>query len=484
MPDENVPGAHDPELVVGLVTPVGTNTAGLAERLQVALGKWNYGSLVIKLTDYFDWLSPPHPNEREDERIRRLVKAANDFCRERDARHAMVSLAIVEIGQKRILIHRAGGATDDIPDSELVTRPVPRQAYIIHSLKRPDEIGLLRATYGPQFILLASQPTPEERVENLVKRNLSAPDEGSRIACAESLMRLDANEEEDAFGQRVNASFPLADYFVPAESPLDRFADLIFGAPHAPTTAELAMYLAHATSLSSLSTSRQVGATLVLEDSVVAVGCNEVPKGEDPDVKTGIDASEALKREMLTDTLEHLGRSGLLSVDAVTPEVVSEAASGLKGSQLLSIIEYQRPVHAEQAAIADAARRGQVVEDAVLFCTTYPCHLCFKAALAVGIKEIRYIHPYPKSRATSMFPNNVSRLQPYEGVAPRMYLRAFEERKLSEADEEAHYPEPDRHIAQPIVPNARTMQQIRAREKEAAQTIRPATAENIEDPSA
>jgi deoxycytidylate deaminase len=164
-----------------------------------------------------------------------------------------------------------------------------------------------------------------------------------------------------------------------------------------------------------------------------------------------------------------------LKADEVTPELVSEASSKLEGSKLMSVIEYQRPVHAEHAAISDAGRRGQIVEGGVLYCTTYPCHLCFKAALAVGLSEIRYIDPYPKSRAASMFPNNANKLQPYEGVAPKMYLRAFEERKLSEADEEARYPETDRQKADPILPSVRTAEQIRAREKEAATTIQQGT---------
>jgi deoxycytidylate deaminase len=471
-PETSPPGLRGPELVIGLVTPVGTNTTGLGERLQVALAKWNYGSLIVKLTSHF---APPHPNEREDERIRRLVKAANDYCRDRGVKDAMASHAIVEIGQMRIAIHRASGIGPDVPDSELVTRPIARQAYIVHSLKRPDEVELLRATYGPQFILLASQPTRDERMRNILSRNLSVQADEDRRACAESLMHLDANEENDDFGQRVNKTFPRADYFVAADASLSRFVDLLFGAPIEPTIAELSMYLAHATSLSSLSTSRRVGATLVRGESIVSVGCNEVPRGEDPDIKTGIDASEALKRDMLAETLEYLAKGGLLKADEVTPELVSEASSKLEGSKLMSVIEYQRPVHAEHAAISDAGRRGQIVEGGVLYCTTYPCHLCFKAALAVGLSEIRYIDPYPKSRAASMFPNNANKLQPYEGVAPKMYLRAFEERKLSEADEEARYPETDRQKADPILPSVRTAEQIRAREKEAATTIQQGT---------
>jgi cytidine deaminase len=145
----------------------------------------------------------------------------------------------------------------------------------------------------------------------------------------------------------------------------------------------------------------------------------------------------------------------------------------LKGSQITSIIEYQRPVHAEEAAITDAAARGQVVKGAVLYCTTFPCHLCFKAILAAQVGSVRYIDPYPKSRAATMYPSSSHKLLPYEGIAPAMYLRIFEGRSLAAADSEGHYPETDRERAQPIVPTPYLKVQVAARERKAVETIHP-----------
>lgn len=48
-----------PELVIGLVTPVGTNTGEVAERLRAALSTWKYRSLIVKLTDFFNQQDPP-----------------------------------------------------------------------------------------------------------------------------------------------------------------------------------------------------------------------------------------------------------------------------------------------------------------------------------------------------------------------------------------------------------------------------------------
>ena len=47
-------------------------------------------------------------------------------------------------------------------------------------------------------------------------------------------------------------------------------------------------------------------------------------------------------------------------------------------------------MHAEQNAVADAARRGSSVEGCVAYVTHYPCVNCAKILAASGIAEIRY----------------------------------------------------------------------------------------------
>ena len=54
----------------------------------------------------------------------------------------------------------------------------------------------------------------------------------------------------------------------------------------------------------------------------------------------------------------------------------------------------QATVHAEQNAIADAARRGIAVEGCVAFITHYPCINCAKILASAGIAEIRYRQDY------------------------------------------------------------------------------------------
>lgn len=54
----------------------------------------------------------------------------------------------------------------------------------------------------------------------------------------------------------------------------------------------------------------------------------------------------------------------------------------------------QATVHAEQNAIADAARRGSSVEGCTAYVTYFPCINCAKILAAAGIAEIRYHRDY------------------------------------------------------------------------------------------
>jgi dCMP deaminase len=54
----------------------------------------------------------------------------------------------------------------------------------------------------------------------------------------------------------------------------------------------------------------------------------------------------------------------------------------------------QATVHAEQNAVADAARRGSPVEGCIAYVTHYPCVSCAKMLAAAGIAEIRFRSDY------------------------------------------------------------------------------------------
>ena len=420
---EGVPvsdGAVGPELVIGLVTPLGTNTADIADDLVAILGEHAYDAVVLHLSEYLEPTGTAPIGEKEDQRIHRLITAGNDLCAVHDDPAAIARLAIVHIRRARLGLRRQDG--DTAPADELMAQGRPRTAYILHSLKRPAEVEFLRQVYGSQFILLGSQATPARRKERLMGRPMSETDPTKKDRLVEALIALDAQDQE-SLGQRVNKAYPLSDFFAgDTHDDRVRIIRLIFGEPIAPTVGEFAMYVARASSGRSLAASRKVGASLVIGDSVVATGYNDVPPGQDPDVIEGIDTSEVFKRENVSDTLRRLHGAGLLGAGTAPPDdqTIKRALDALDGGELLNVIEYQRAVHAEARTLDDAAVRGVSPRGGDIYVTTFPCHLCYKHCLSTQISTIRYIDPYPKSRATAMYPaGSDERLLPYEGVAPK-----------------------------------------------------------------
>jgi len=111
----------------------------------------------------------------------------------------------------------------------------------------------------------------------------------------------------------------------------------------------------------------------------------------------------------------------------------------IERTDLGNLIEFIRAVHAEMAALMDAARRGISVADTVMYVTTFPCHHCARHVVAAGIKRVVYIAPYPKSLAGGLHQDSIAvdpshgerpdskvTFEPFVGVGPSRYLDLFE----------------------------------------------------------
>lgn len=445
-----------PEIVIGLVTPIGTNTGELASTIQGLLSDYCYTAIIIKLSEKLPTEDPPL-GEPEDHRIRRLIAAGDEFCKthanadqpEGDPA-ALARLAVREVRRTRVALLRQGG--DGRPVEEMVEGRL-RTAYILHSLKRPAEIQLLREIYGEQFLLIGSQGTVQQRETNLMERPISSADDDEKLKIVRDLIQLDA-DERDSVGQRVNEAYPLADFFL-RDNDVSRVIRLLFREPIPPEIGEYAMYVARASRARSLAASRKVGATIVVDDAVIATGYNDVPHGQTPDVIEGDDTSERLKHDNVLDTVNRLKKAGLLKPETATwtdDAITTSAIEALKGGKLLAVIEYQRAVHAEARAIDDATVRGVSPSGGTLYVTTYPCHLCYKHSLSVRLRRVEYIEPYPKSRAVNMYPDGSGeRLVPFAGVAPRRYIEIFDDRPPFVSDPSGKFPRIDRRVAQPLL---------------------------------
>ncbi|MFY9745597.1 MAG: anti-phage dCTP deaminase [Acidobacteriaceae bacterium] len=444
------------ELFIGLVAPVGTDHDLLTEILKDSLKSLGYKTEVIRLAQLLH-VYPRYnalPENPLDEYIESHQNAGDDF---REIIQRADALALLGIGN--ILETRKRVTGDE-------RKIIPRCAYIIRSLKTPEEVDTLRSVYGDAFVLIGSSATYEHRrrfLADAIARSHHSFQHEQFLPRAETLMLTDQQEAGKPFGQNLLNSYHLADIFVDASETrllreaLERALQLLFGNTfHTPTKDEYGMFLATGAALRSAELGRQVGAAITTDDgSIISLGTNEVPKvgggqywaGDNPDFREFVmreDSNDKLKHELLVDLLSRLASDRWLSEDktrigagrlAELAEDPSECPF-ISGAQLRYLIEFMRAVHAEMSALTDAARRGVATAGATMYVTTFPCHLCAPHIVAAGIKRVVYLEPYAKSLAAQLYPDSVAvghsdkkepqlPFEPFVGVAPRKYIDLF-----------------------------------------------------------
>jgi len=377
-----------------------------------------------------------------------LQDEGNRICREAGRADAMALLAVEAIGETRLAVHRDTGRDPD------ATAIAPQTAYLVWSLKRPAEVRALRAIYGPMLCVIAVHTPYTERIDRIAQEVAGhvavRPDDEAAAVQLLSRDEEEAKASNDKFGQDVADCYPLADFFVDGsrptelESTMSRSLSIVFGDPFAtPTRSEYGMFLAHAGGLKSAELGRQVGAALLNPaGDVLAVGTNEIPRplgghfwhgdpDDDREFVHGFDTSDRLRRRLMSEIVEAVEPviAGTGAVDRAAIE------SALATTRVQDLIEYGRAVHAEMAAMLDAARLGVAINGSIASVTTFPCHLCSRMLIAAGVRRVEYIYPYPKSLATEIYRQTIRTTPaggldsipflPFIGVAPRRYSNAF-----------------------------------------------------------
>jgi dCMP deaminase len=67
-------------------------------------------------------------------------------------------------------------------------------------------------------------------------------------------------------------------------------------------------------------------------------------------------------------------------------------------------------IHAEQNAIAVAAKHGVELDNCICYCSLQPCNTCLLLLIQCGIKEIVYLDAYDKCDWSEDLMNNIKRL--------------------------------------------------------------------------
>lgn len=339
-----------------------------------------------------------------------------------------------------------------------------RIAYIIHSLKHPAEVRRLRELYPRGFYLVAVNVPEHVRQAYLIEKYQLSPDEAAELMLRDEL-------ENDTYGQRVNDTFHLADFFVGwvedeerVKQSLIRFVDIIFGDPHrTPTFSEYSMFMAFAAALRSADLSRQVGAVIARGGEILSTGANDCPQSggglywprydaaskifadiyKGRDYTRGGDSNRFAQLEIIKSITcaceklkdEHGNRM-------ISSEALKEIEKIIDKSSVGDLTEFGRVVHAEMEALLSCARKGISPKEATIYCTTFPCHNCAKHIIAAGIRRVVFIEPYRKSKATELHnevikivyprPGDSSipdaaivRFEPFFGVGPRRFFDLF-----------------------------------------------------------
>lgn len=431
-PEKGYRPEYDSELVIGLVGAVGTNLKHVTEVLRDRLNVFNYKCDEVKISTDIISIISNIDEKGYYERTDRLMTEGNNLRSKTGDYGFLAKAASGRINAIRASQGDAGGKS-----------PMSRRAFIISSLKHPEEVAALRKIYGHGFYLIGIHSL-ETRRRDFLEENKKITEEQANL-----LIGRDA-DEKDKFGQHTRDTYHLSDFFVDSgpngdkfEKDIWRFLDLIFGRPFVtPTFDEYAMFMAFSASLRSADMSRQVGAVVARNGSIVATGANDVPKfggglywpeydkdgarivdaKDGRDYQRGGDANAIVKNEIIDDILKR---------------VPPEQRDGLKGilstSKLKDITEYGRIVHAEMEALLSCARENISTKNSHIYCTTFPCHNCAKHLIAAGVERVIYVEPYPKSKALEFHKDSITlqseekklKFEPFVGVGPRSFFSLF-----------------------------------------------------------
>ncbi|ASF45007.1 anti-phage dCTP deaminase [Methylovulum psychrotolerans] len=430
------------ELVIGLVTAVGANSKPIIDLLTTRLKHFKYNSKEIKISqEVISYLSDQEiDNQNQYNRISQLMDYGNEIRKKYQDKGVLANGVAARIFENR----------PSSSSSNNEKEPLPRTAFIINSLKTPEEVHRLRYLYSSGFYLISIYSEETKRLKYLCE-DLEIEEEK-----AIELIERDKSDKHE-FGQQTRGTFHLADFFLHLDAPTNqikydtwRFLDLIFGHPNlTPTFDEYSMFMAFSSALRSADLSRQVGAVIAKNGDLIASGANDVPKfggglywpernkegqlvdhENGRDYICGSDPNVNERKKLISDMSDKICQKLELS-----PEQKSVISEIISKTDIKAITEYGRAVHAEMEAILSCARRNVSTKNATLFSTTFPCHNCAKHIIAAGIERVVFVEPYPKSKAFDLHSDaicigllqedNKVTFEPFVGVGPRSFFTLF-----------------------------------------------------------
>lgn len=221
------------------------------------------------------------------------------------------------------------------------------------------------------------------------------------------------------------------------------FALMIHPGLTTPTRMERCMQIAFSARANSGCISRQVGAVITdKNDSIKAVGWNDVPAGQIPCLLRRATDLAAKSDEAAFSDYEYSNIDFRKQVEG-SYKRFSLVDMGGRSSSFCFKSEYNalpggdnnqvhtRSLHAEENAFLQLAKYGgDGIEGGNLYTTASPCELCAKKAFQLGIKNIFYIDPYPGISLDHILRSGVKSSRPvvelFQGAVGQAYHRLYD----------------------------------------------------------
>lgn len=392
-------------IVLGLTGPFGSGCSTIAKHLESTL-KFEQ----IKLSKY---VVEEAQSQGLDSANRLVLQDVGDGLREKNTPAHLAELASKSIDE----------SADDTD-------------FVIDGIRNTGEAQYLQQRYA-NFYLVAVQASEDSRWKRThAKFNGNLNDF--------QLADKRDQDEESATGQQVRGCTDIADVVVQndVEVPLgthraqreffykvdDYVSRMRDPGSHRPLPNEAAMALATDMSLLSMCIGRQVGAAITDEsDVVLALGFNDTPVPPMQDVGDtdclSLYGQCFRKHRRSLRTCPNCGEPFDDGLKCTTTGCDQTLAHSDFGSKELDLC---RAIHAEERAILQLARNpGPSPMGGRLYTTTFPCMLCAKKIVEIGIKEVVYIDPYPVPEAKLVLEDGGVTTTPFEGARARGFHRLY-----------------------------------------------------------
>ncbi len=459
------------EIILGVVAPIGCNKEDFFKLLESAFELKGYKFVPINAVELLK-ITPSlssHPKSLQ-------YFAKMQICSELRTRNK--GILLLPVVEKIVKKRKEQSDSDKQQDKKC------KVVYLIDQLKNTTEYKVLSHIYGLNYIQISLFSNYDRRngflekafkndggrlkalsdktlvincegidlrksipvkIENYRKEIL--PDASSALINKDFADITEEFKENDA-GQEVSKLFHKSHYFfnldegigsTKLENEIKKFVDLIEGEYRQyPTQDEFGMNLAsQAKFRSNFPGDRQIGAAILSENGeVISVASIRAPSSSaNPTYEDEIKIKLGYKK-IYSEVKEW---DKFLKETEGNPECSTNKSSI---SQLRKFVkeslEYHPCTHAEIAAILDAAKLGLSVRDAILYITTFPCHICAKDIITAGIQRVVYLAAYPKSKNKELYPeliildnapNRCSNGVPFEaymGISPKRFSYVYD----------------------------------------------------------